>query len=100
MNVKLVNRGSEGELLLSGRLDSHTAPEVEQIFTEIAGRFSSVILNMNELEYVSSAGLRIIRNLHIAMRKKGGELTLRGVNKLVMEVFEMTGFAALLKIEE
>ena len=99
MDVKLINRGSEGELLLSGRLDSHTAPEVEEIFEDVAGQFSSVVLNLEELEYVSSAGLRIIRNLHVAMRKKDGELTLKNVKKLVMEVFEITGFAGLLKIE-
>lgn len=99
MTIKLVNHGAEGELLLEGRLDSHSAPEAEEIFNDMVGRFDYLVLNMNSLEYVSSAGLRIIKNLHIAMRKKGGELTLRGVNKLVMEVFEMTGFAGLLKIE-
>ena len=100
MTVKLVNRGAEAELLLDGRLDSHTSPEVEEIFTDVSGRFERVILNMAGLEYVSSAGLRIIKNLHMAMRRRGGELTLHNVNKLVMEVFEMTGFAGLLKIED
>ena len=99
MTIKLVNRETEGELLLNGRLDSSAAPESEEIFTAVADRFDRVILNMAELEYVSSAGLRVIKNLHMAMRKKGGELVLRNVGKLVMEVFEMTGFAGLLKIE-
>ncbi len=100
MTIKLVNRGTEGELFLEGRLDSHSAPEAEEIFVDMASRFETVILNMSGLEYVSSAGLRIIKNLHIAMNRRGGSLTLRGVSKLVMEVFEMTGFAGLLKIEE
>ena len=50
-------------------------------------------------EDVSSAGLRIIKLLHMAMRKKNGELVVTNVNRMVMEVFEMTGFAGLLKFE-
>ena len=96
MHIKLINRGEEGELLLSGRLDSSTAPEVEEILLQVADRFDCVILNMAELEYISSAGLRILKLLYMALRKKDGELQLRSVNKLVMEVFEMTGFAGLL----
>ena len=96
MHIKLINRGEEGELLLSGRLDSATAPEVEEILLQVADRFDRVILNMAELEYISSAGLRILKLLYMALRKKDGELQLRSVNKLVMEVFEMTGFAGLL----
>ena len=96
MHIKLINRGEEGELLLSGRLDSATAPEVEEILLQVADRFDRVILNMAELEYISSAGLRILKLLYMALRKKDGELQLKDVNKLVMEVFEMTGFAGLL----
>lgn len=99
MTIKLINRGSEGELLLAGRLDSGTAPEAEGIFRQQGERFDRLYLNMAELEYVSSAGLRIIKNLHIFMRGKGGELVLCHVGKMVMEVFEMTGFSGLLKIQ-
>lgn len=99
MTIKLINRGSEGELLLSGRLDSFSAPEAEEIFIQMADRFDRLVLNMAELDYVSSAGLRIIKNLHMTMRRKAGELVLRRVGRMVMEVFEMTGFAGLLKIE-
>jgi anti-sigma B factor antagonist len=96
MHIKLINRGEEGELLLEGRLDSSTAPEVEEIALQVADRFDTVILNMAQLEYISSAGLRILKLLYMALRKKEGELQLKNVNKLVMEVFEMTGFAGLL----
>ena len=97
MHIKLINRGEEGELLLVGRLDSSTAPEVEEIVLQMADRFDKVILNMAQLEYISSAGLRILKLLYMALRKKEGELELKNVNKLVMEVFEMTGFAGLLR---
>ena len=99
MQVKLVNRGDEGELILNGRLDSVTSGEMEKIFDNVSDRFSRVILNMEGMEYVSSAGLRILKNLHIKMRKREGEMILRNVPRMVMEVFEMTGFAGLLRIE-
>ena len=77
MNIKLINRGQEGELLLEGRLDSLTAPEAEEVFNQTAERFDKVILNMRDLEYVSSAGLRTLKRLHMAMKKKNGNLTNR-----------------------
>lgn len=99
MNIKLINRGTEGELLLEGRLDFQTSPEAEKIFLEVAERFDQVTLNMENLEYITSAGLRVLKVLHTTMRKKNGTLALTHVRKMVMEVFEMTGFAGLLKIK-
>lgn len=98
MDVKLVNRGEEGELLLSGDLDTKTARDAEQLFLKLAERFSRMILNMKDLKYVSSAGLRSIRNLYMALYKKGGTLSIINVSDNVMEVFEMTGLAGLLNI--
>lgn len=99
MNIKLINRGQEGELVLEGRLDTLTAPEADEVFNQMAERFEKIVLNMAGLEYVSSAGLRTLKRLHMAMKKKNGSLVLTNVRKMVMEVFEMTGFAGLLKFE-
>lgn len=99
MNIKLIDRGQEGELLLEGRLDSLTSPDAEKIFLQMAERFEKVTLNLQDMEYISSAGLRTLKRLHMAMRKKNGTLVLKNVRKMVMEVFEMTGFAGLLKFE-
>lgn len=99
MNIKLINRGTEGELLLDGQLDSLTAPETETICKQMAERFDTLILNMEKLRYISSAGLRVLKIVHMMMRKKGGSLILTHVNQMVMEVFEMTGFAGLLQIQ-
>ena len=99
MNIKLINRGQEGELVLEGRLDTLTAPEAEEVFNQMAERFEKIVLNMAGMEYVSSAGLRTLKRLHMAMKKKHGSLVLTNVRKMVMEVFEMTGFAGLLKFE-
>lgn len=97
MTIKLVKNGEEGELVLEGRLDSVTSTEAEEVFADVAERFDRIILNMEHLDYVSSAGLRVIKRLHMSMKKKDGELQLKNVDKMVMEVFEMTGFAGLLK---
>ena len=99
MNIKLINRGQEGELVLEGRLDTLTAPEAEEVFNQMAERFEKIVLNMAGMEYVSSAGLRTLKRLHLAMKKKNGSLVLTNVRKMVMEVFEMTGFAGLLNFE-
>ena len=97
MNMKLVNHGESGELFIEGRLDTNTTPEAEEVFQQMMERFQTLTLNMEKLEYVSSAGLRALKRLHVGMAKKGGVLELKQVNRMVMEVFEMTGFAGLLK---
>ena len=96
LEMKLINRDTEGELLLEGRLDTTTAEEAENYFNEASDRFTTLILNMEQLAYLSSAGLRSLKRLHIKMQKKGGSLALKNVNDNIMEVFEMTGFAGLL----
>ena len=98
MTIKLINRGTEGELLLEGRLDAVTSPEAEEIFLQMAERFDKLILNMEQLQYISSAGLRVLKKTYMASVRKSGVLELRHVNKMVMEVLEMTGFSGLLRI--
>lgn len=98
MTIKLINRGTEGELLLEGRLDAVTAQEAEEIFLQMTERFTKLVLNMEKLQYISSAGLRVLKKTYMAAVKKNVVLELSHVNKMVMEVLEMTGFAGLLKI--
>jgi len=99
MTIKLVNMGNSAELLLEGRLDSSNAEEVEKLMMQAAERFENLILNFYKLEYISSAGLRVLKKLHITMKQNGGQLTIKYANKMVMEVFEMTGFVGLLRFE-
>lgn len=98
MEIKLINHGDRGELLLIGRLDSTTVGDAEAIFNQVSERFMELTLNMDELNYISSAGLRILKRLYMTMNKKGGKLELIKVKPMVMEVFEMTGFSGLLRI--
>ena len=97
LNLNLINRGTEGELVMIGRLDSNTSPEAERVVDQLTERFDDLILNMKDLDYISRAGLRILKRAYMTMRRKGGSLKLRNVNKMVMEVFEVTGFAGLLQ---
>ena len=83
---------------MEGRLDSSTAPEVEEIVLQMADRFDRVILNMAQLEYISSAGLRVLLSAQKKMQKIGS-MKVTGVRAEVMDVFEMTGFADILVIE-
>lgn len=98
MTIKLVNRGAEGELLLDGRLDAATAQEAEDLFLQMTDRFEKLVLNMEKLSYISSAGLRVLKKTYMAAVKQNVTLELSHVNKLVMEVLEMTGFAGILTI--
>ena len=100
MDVKLVDRGNEGELLMSGDLDTKTSRDADQLFDQMADRFTNITLNFKVLDYVSSAGLRAIRNLYLKLVQNGGKLTITNVNENVMEVFEMTGLAGLLNIRQ
>ena len=84
-------------LFATGRIDSTNAPtaEAEVDAERAANPHDSVVLDIDNLQYISSAGLRALKRLHITMKKKEGEMVLKNVNRLVMEVFEMTGFAGL-----
>lgn len=83
---------------ISGRLDTQTAPELEkEIVTEL-GACGELILDMNGLEYISSAGLRVILKAQKLMNTQG-VMKLTGVNESVMEVFEITGFLDIVTIE-
>lgn len=99
MTVKLINRGETGEFIIEGKLDTNTSPELEKLILTNNERFEKIILNFSGLSYISSAGLRVVKILHMAKKKSDGELVLTNVNSTVMEVFEMTGFSQLLNFE-
>lgn len=83
---------------LQGRLDTVTAPQLE---TELKGALDGVTeltLDFSGLEYVSSAGLRVLLLAQKAMNQQG-RMTVRGVNQTIMEVFDVTGFSSFLTIE-
>ena len=85
-------------LAIEGRLDTVTAPELEKVVNEETADVRDLILDMKGLEYISSAGLRVLLAAQKKMNKQG-VMKLTDVCDAVMEVFEMTGFADILTIE-
>ena len=92
-------KGDVNEVKLVGRLDVKAAREAEGAFAEATKAAPNVVLDMSELDYTASAGLRALKRLNGDVSANGGTLVLRGVQDDVMEVFEMTGFAVMLTFE-
>ncbi len=98
MQINQKQVGDELVISLEGRLDTTTAPSFEAVINTISDSVKNLVIDMHNVEYVSSAGLRVL----LAIQKKMnnvGTLKLTGVNETVMEVFQMTGFSDILKIE-
>lgn len=81
-----------------GRLDTMTAPQLEKELNESLEGMEELILDLNHLEYVSSAGLRVLLSAQKRMKKQGN-MIIKNVNDDVMEVFEITGFVDIFTIE-
>ena len=91
--------GDVNEVKLAGRLDVKAARDAEAAFAEAAAAAPNIVLDLAELDYIASAGLRALKRLRADVNANGGTLVLRNVQDDVMEVFEMTGFAAMLTFE-
>lgn len=98
LKLQLVNRGEEGELFMIGRLDSSTAYEAEEIMLKLVDRFETITLNMAELKYISSSGLRILKQMYMKSVKQDKTLQVKKISPFIQETFQMTGFAGLLKM--
>lgn len=86
-------------IALGGRLDTTTAPELERELDDQCKGITALEINMAELEYISSAGLRVLLAAKKRMDAADGALTVTNVCEEIMEVFEMTGFADILDIK-
>jgi anti-sigma B factor antagonist len=99
MTIEKKVNGTALEIALEGRLDTMTAPELEAELNQALSGIESLTLDFGKLEYISSAGLRVLLSAHKAMSAKGG-MKVTNVNEIVQEVFEVTGFADILTIEK
>lgn len=98
MTIQKNRNGSVLTLAVAGRLETTTAPELEAVVkTELDG-VDSLVLDFSNLEYISSAGLRVLLTAQKTMNQQG-EIKVTGVNEIVGEVFEITGFSDILTIE-
>ena len=98
MNIIKKTDGTTLEIALEGRLDTMTAPELETELKQTLDSAEKLVLDFSNLEYISSAGLRVLLSAHKSMSGKGG-MKVKNVNEIVNEVFEVTGFADILTIE-
>lgn len=83
---------------IEGRLDTLTAPELETALEDNYLNLKKVVLDLKKLEYISSAGLRVILGAQKKMTKQDGSMEVIHVSEMVMDVFEVTGFADIINI--
>ena len=98
MTIEIKKNAKETIIEVVGRLDTITAPVLEKTIAENIAGTEDMILDLKGLEYISSAGLRVLLGAQKKMQKTGS-MKLTGVCEAVMEVLEMTGFADILVIE-
>lgn len=98
MNIQKTVSGAALTVALEGRLDTTTAPKLEEKLRGSVDGVSRLVFDLAKLEYISSAGLRVLLAMQKLMNQQG-EMVLQNVNEAVMEVFEVTGFSDILRIE-
>lgn len=98
MNIIKKLNGTSAILEIEGRLDTSSAPQLESEIKEIISGIDKLNLDFKKLDYVSSAGLRVILATQKIMNKQG-MMTVLNVNDVIMEVFEVTGFVDILNIK-
>ena len=98
MKISKTQTGNDLTIALEGRLDTMTAPELEAELNKTLDGADTLTLDLTRLDYISSAGLRVLLSAHKAMIRKGG-MKVTNVNEVVQEVFDVTGFADILIIE-
>ena len=97
--IKNINN-DEINFALVGRLDTTTAPNLDAAVNEVISNSNKIIFDFAELEYLSSAGLRVILSTQKTIAAKNGTFIIRHVNDTIMDVFDMTGFTSILTIEK
>ena len=98
LNINKTIENGTTIIALAGRLDTTTAPELEQEVKASLTGLSELVMDMKELDYISSAGLRVLLSAQKVMNKQGS-MTIKNANDTILEIFEVTGFSDILTIE-
>lgn len=98
MEIKKLQDGNKLDMIIEGRLDTITAPALEASIKESITGVEKLTLDFEKLEYLSSAGLRVLLSTQKIMNKQG-EMVIRNVNETIAEIFDITGFCDILNIE-
>lgn len=99
MNITTTANGNELTIILEGRLDTTSAPELEAALGTKLDEVNHLIFEFEGLRYISSAGLRVLLSFQKKMNAKEGTMVIKHANEMVMEVFDVTGFMDILTIE-
>ncbi|MBE5833537.1 MAG: STAS domain-containing protein [Butyrivibrio sp.] len=99
MTIEKKKDGSKVTFALEGRLDTTTSPELEAQLKDDLNDVTELIFDMDKLEYISSAGLRVLLSAQKVMNKQGSMKVVK-VNEDIMEIFDVTGFSDILTIEK
>lgn len=99
MTINQNREGSKLTIKIEGKLDTTTAPELKESLDSTLDGVTELIMDISNLIYISSAGLRVLLLTHKTMSRAGGSMTITGANETVMEIFDMTGFSDILNIE-
>lgn len=97
LKIEKTQQGNHVVLTLEGRLDTITAPELEEFAEKEIKDADELSLDLEKLEYLSSSGLRVLLSLQKQMAKRTG-MTVHNVNEMIMEIFDITGFTEILTI--
>ncbi len=98
LDMTLTESGRVGTIKLNGYLDAGNAPGLDELVADAAQKYDHLVLDMEGLEYVSSAGLRVFKRAYLDMAKKKGTLSAKNVQGNVMDILEMTGFTRMFKL--
>ncbi len=98
MTINKTKDGSKLTVALEGRLDTTTAPQLEGELRTAVDGIEELVIDLQSLDYISSAGLRVLLSAQKVMNKQG-RMTIRNANADIMDIFEVTGFVDILTIE-
>ncbi len=98
LNITKKLEGNVLNVALEGRLDTNTAPEFQQELEPMLGSISKLTIDCEKLDYISSAGLRVLLTFEQELEEQGKAMELRNVNEIIHDVFDVTGFLDILHI--
>lgn len=98
MDINLQKNDSQLTIALTGRLDTITSPKLDEVIRKEISGVSKLFFDLANLDYISSAGLRVLLSAQKVMNKQG-DMVVKNVKPAIMEIFEVTGFDSILTIE-
>ena len=99
MDIEVRTEGTRLTIVLCGELNTPATPRFEAAYEQNKRGMNEIVIDMEKLVYITSAGLRVLLDIHQEMEETGGSLTVRSVSGEIMDIFEVTGFTSFLHME-